>query len=52
MFVHAQTPYRALTSNAVTTVVAYAGKRAGLDVIGAHQLRHSAATAMQAPAGR
>ena len=46
VFVRAQAPYRALTSNAVTTVVAYAGKRAGLGVIGAHRLRHSAATAM------
>ena len=46
VFVRAQAPYRALTSNAVTTVVACAGKRAGLGVIGAHRLRHSAATAM------
>ena len=46
VFVRAQAPYRALTSNAVTTVVAYAGKRAGLGAIGAHRLRHSAATAM------
>ena len=46
MFVRAQAPYRALTSNAVTTVVACAGRRAGLGVIGAHRLRHSAATAM------
>ena len=34
------------TSNAVTTVVACAGRRAGLGLIGAHRLRHSAATAM------
>jgi site-specific recombinase XerD len=46
VFVRAQAPYRALTSNAVTTVVACAGQRAGLGVIGAHRLRHSAATAM------
>jgi len=46
VFVRAQAPYRALTSNAVTTVVACAGRRAGLGVIGAHRLRHSAATAM------
>ena len=46
VFVRAQAPYRALTSNAVTTVVAGAGRRAGLGVIGAHRLRHSAATAM------
>lgn len=46
VFVRAQAPYRALTSNAVTTVVACAGRRAGLGPIGAHRLRHSAATAM------
>ncbi len=46
VFVRAQAPYRALTSNAVTTVVVCAGRRAGLGVIGAHRLRHSAATAM------
>ena len=46
VFVRAQAPYQALTSNAVTTVVACAGRRAGLGVIGAHRLRHSAATAM------
>jgi integrase/recombinase XerD len=46
VFVRAQAPCRALTSNAVTTVVACAGRRAGLGVIGAHRLRHSAATAM------
>jgi integrase/recombinase XerD len=46
VFVRAQAPYRALTSNAVTTVVVAAGRRAGLGVIGAHRLRHSAATTM------
>jgi integrase/recombinase XerD len=46
VFVRAQAPYRALTSNAVTTVVACAGRRADLGLIGAHRLRHSAATAM------
>jgi integrase/recombinase XerD len=46
VFVRAQAPYRPLTSNAVTTVVACAGRRAGLGLIGAHRLRHSAATAM------
>jgi integrase/recombinase XerD len=46
VFVRAQAPYRALTSNAVTTVVVCAARRAGLGVIGAHRLRHSAATAM------
>jgi site-specific recombinase XerD len=46
VFVRAQAPHRALTSNAVTTVVVCAGRRAGLGMIGAHRLRHSAATAM------
>jgi len=46
VFVRAQAPYRALTSNAVTTVVAVAGRRAGIGLIGAHRLRHTAATAM------
>jgi len=46
VFVRAQAPYWPLASNAVTTVVACAGRRAGLGVIGAHRLRHSAATAM------
>ncbi len=46
VFVRAQAPYRALTSNAVTTVVVCAGRRAGLGLIAAHRLRHSAATAM------
>jgi site-specific recombinase XerD len=46
VFVRAQAPYRALTSNAVTTVVANAGRRAGLGLIGAHRLRHTAATTL------
>ena len=46
LFVRAQAPHRALTSNAVTTVVAAAGRRAGLGLVGAHRLRHSAATAI------
>jgi len=46
VFVRAQAPYRALTSNAITTVVAVAGRRAGIGLIGAHRLRHTAATAM------
>jgi site-specific recombinase XerD len=51
VFVRAQAPYRALTSNAVTTVVVIAGRRAGLGLIGAHRLRHSAATAMLGAGG-
>lgn len=46
VFVRAQAPYRALRSNAVTTVVVHAARRAGVGLVGAHRLRHSAATAM------
>ena len=46
VFVRAQAPYRALTSNAVTTVVLTAAHRAGLGDVTAHRLRHTAATAM------
>jgi len=46
VFLRAQAPYRALTSNAITTIVATAGRRTGIGLIGAHRLRHSAATAM------
>ena len=45
VFVRAQA-LPGLTSNAVTTVVVCAGRRAGLGMIGAHRLRYSAATAM------
>ena len=51
VFVGAQAPHRALSSPGVTTVVAAAGRRAGLGTIGAHRLRHSAATAMLAGGG-
>ena len=46
VFVGVQAPHRALSSTGITTVVAAAGRRAGLGTIGAHRLRHSAATAM------
>jgi site-specific recombinase XerD len=46
VFVWTHAPYRGLASNAVTTVVANAGRRAGIGLIGAHRLRHTAATAM------
>jgi integrase/recombinase XerD len=46
VFLRAQAPYRGLTSVAVSTLVEVAGRRAGLGTIGAHRLRHSAATAM------
>jgi integrase/recombinase XerD len=51
VFVGAQAPYRALSSTGITTVVAVAGRRAGLGTIGAHRLRHSAATAMLGAGG-
>lgn len=46
VFVRAQAPYWPLRSNAITTVVVYAARRAGVGLVGAHRLRHSAATAM------
>jgi site-specific recombinase XerD len=46
IFVWTHAPYRALRSNAVTTIVANAGRRSGVGLIGAHRLRHTAATAM------
>ena len=39
-------PHRALSSGAVTTIVAAAARRAGLGRIHAHRLRHTAATEM------
>jgi integrase/recombinase XerD len=46
VFLRAQAPYRGLTSTAVSTLVQVAGRRAGLGTVGAHRLRHSAATTM------
>jgi site-specific recombinase XerD len=46
VFVWAHAPYCALSSTAVTTVVAQAGRRAAIGLIGAHRLRHTAATSM------
>lgn len=46
VFLHVQAPYCALTSTGVTTVVRMAGERAGVGLVGAHRLRHSAATAI------
>jgi site-specific recombinase XerD len=51
VFLRVQAPHRALTSMGVTTIVANAGRRAGLGTVGAHRLRHSAATAMLATGG-
>ncbi len=48
VFTRIKAPHRGLTSCGVTQAVAAAARRAGLDVIYAHRLRHSAATAMLA----
>jgi site-specific recombinase XerD len=48
VFVCACAPHEAMSRNAVTNVVARAARRAGLGVIHAHRLRHSAATGMLA----
>jgi site-specific recombinase XerD len=48
VFVCAYAPHAAMSRNAVTNVVARAARRAGLGVMHAHRLRHSAATAMLA----
>jgi site-specific recombinase XerD len=46
LFVRVQAPLGALTSSAVSSVVAAAARRAGLGAIGAHRLRHTVATEM------
>jgi site-specific recombinase XerD len=46
VFVCANAPHGAMFRNTVTNVVARAARRAGLGVVHAHRLRHSAATAM------
>jgi len=46
VFVRIRAPHRPLTSPAVTNVVWAAGQRAGLGQLGAHRLRHTAATQM------
>jgi len=46
VFVRLKAPHRALTSGGVSRVVAAAAERAGLGVVHAHRLRHTAATAM------
>jgi integrase/recombinase XerD len=48
VFIRAHAPFRGLTRGGVTQVVAAASQRAGLGVLYAHRLRHSAATAMLA----
>jgi site-specific recombinase XerD len=51
VFIRIKAPHRGLTSGGVTQAVAAAARRAGLGVIYAHRLRHSAATAMLAEGG-
>lgn len=46
VFVRVRAPHRTLTAGGVGNVVTAAGARAGLGHVHAHQLRHSAATAM------
>jgi integrase/recombinase XerD len=45
VFLRARAPYGPLTSTAVQTVVRTACGRAGIETVGAHRLRHTAATA-------
>jgi integrase/recombinase XerD len=47
LFLHVRAPHTALSSDAVTHIVGAACFRAGLPRVGAHRLRHSAATAMR-----
>jgi integrase/recombinase XerD len=51
VFIRARAPRSGLTPGAVTQAVAAAAQRAGLGIIYAHRLRHSAATAMLAKGG-
>jgi integrase/recombinase XerD len=46
VFVRIKAPHRPITSSAVSFAVAQAGERAGLGRVGAHRLRHTAATQM------
>ncbi|MEK7754990.1 MAG: site-specific integrase [Acidobacteriota bacterium] len=46
VFLGARAPYRPLATSAITSIVRLACDRAGLAPIGAHRLRHTAATAM------
>jgi integrase/recombinase XerD len=51
VLIRIKAPHRGLTSGGVTQAVAAAAGRAGLGVIYAHRLRHSAATAILAEGG-
>lgn len=47
LFLRVQAPYGPLSSPAVTLAVRAASQRAGISPVGAHRLRHSAASAMR-----
>jgi site-specific recombinase XerD len=51
VFIRVRAPHQGLTPVGVIQVVAAAGRRAGLGVIYAHRLRHSAATSILAEGG-
>jgi|SRR5215468_385002 len=51
VFIRTKAPHRGLTGGGVTQAVAAAARRAGLGVVYAHRLRHSAATAILAEGG-
>jgi integrase len=46
VFTRVLAPHRGLSTTAVTQIVRSASERAGLPVVGAHRLRHTAATEM------
>ena len=46
VFTRIRAPHRGLTSPGISAIVASAAKRAGLDTVHAHRLRHTAATEM------
>ena len=46
LFLRVRAPHRALTSGAVSAIVIGAARKAGLPKLGAHRLRHTAATEM------
>src|SRR5205807_10603229 len=46
VFLRTRAPHRALTSTGVSQIVMSAARKAGLPPLGAHRLRHTAATEM------
>jgi site-specific recombinase XerD len=48
VFIRLKAPHRGLTTAGISNIVRRACRRAGLDDVGAHCLRHSAATALLA----